>query len=111
MQLKSNGQRAVIAKINADKSAMVEFDDKSTKTFQASELAMVAPTCSDRVCVTGGLNSGLEGNLVSQLGKSVVMARLHSTRFANSSYTIFAGCDDFLCRMMQVMTRSSKWII
>ena len=39
VQLKSNNQRAVIVKINADKSAMVEFEDKSTKAVQASELA------------------------------------------------------------------------
>jgi transcription elongation factor SPT5 len=64
IQLKENGMQGIIKEINPDKSAVVEFDDKSTKTVRFAELSMVAPAEQDTVLVTGGNEIGLEGSLV-----------------------------------------------
>jgi transcription elongation factor SPT5 len=64
VKLKENDTPAIIKEINPDKSALVELDDKSTKTVRIAELLMVTPAEHDTVLVTGGNEIGLEGLLV-----------------------------------------------
>ena len=69
VKLKSNDKPALIKEINADKSAVVELEDKSTTTVRASDVTMVPPKEHDTVLVAGGTEIGLEGTMVCVDGK------------------------------------------
>lgn len=69
VQLKENNMPAVIKEINPDKTALVEMEDKSTRTVRVAEVSMVAPVEHDTVLVTGGNEIGLEGSLVCVDGR------------------------------------------
>jgi hypothetical protein len=69
VKLNETEQQGVIKEINPDKSAVVEFDDKSTKTVRISEMEMVAPVEHDTVLVARGTEIGLEGALVCVDGR------------------------------------------
>jgi transcription elongation factor SPT5 len=69
VQLISDSRKATIKEINPDKSALVEFDDKTTQTVRVSDISMVVPVENDTVLVSGGTEIGLEGLLVCVDGK------------------------------------------
>lgn len=67
-----NGKSAVIKDVD-NKSAVVEFDDKTTQNITASECTMVPPGEHDTVLVTGGADVGLEGELVCIDGTDAIL--------------------------------------
>ena len=68
VQVKDKGS-GTIKEINADKSAVIEMDDKTTTTARVGDLSMVPPKEHDTVLVTGGNDIGVEGSLVCVDGK------------------------------------------
>ncbi|GAX15032.1 transcription elongation factor SPT5 [Fistulifera solaris] len=73
IKLKGSDAVAVIKDINPDKSALVELEDKSTRTIRSSEAMMVPPVEHDTVLVTGGNEIGLEGSLVCVDGTDAIL--------------------------------------
>jgi len=73
VQLKGQEKAAVIKVINPDKSALIEFDDKTTTSARARDLSMVPPKEHDTVRVTGGNEYGLEGSLVCVDGSDAIL--------------------------------------
>lgn len=73
ISLKGNEKQGVIKEIHADKSAMVEFEDKSTRTIRAGEITFVPPKEHDTVLVIGGNEIGLEGSLVCIDGSDAII--------------------------------------
>jgi transcription elongation factor SPT5 len=73
IKLKGSDAIAVIKDINPDKSALVELEDKSTRTIRSSEATMVPPGEHDTVLVTGGNEIGLEGSLVCVDGTDAIL--------------------------------------
>ena len=71
--LMADSKKATIKEINPDKTALVELEDKSTKTVRISDISMVAPVENDTVLVSGGTEIGLEGLLVCVDGKSTLV--------------------------------------
>ena len=65
VEIMGTDQKAVIKEIQPDnKSALVELEDKSTRTVRVGEVSMVLPSEHDTVLVAGGKEIGLEGSLV-----------------------------------------------
>ena len=62
VELKSDNRHAVIKEINADKTAVVELEDKSTQTVRVDEVSRVNPKEKDMVLVIGGADVGVEGD-------------------------------------------------
>ena len=73
VQLKSDNRNAVIKEINADKTAVVELEDKSTQTVRVDEVARVNPKEKDMVLVIGGADVGVEGELVCIDGTDAIL--------------------------------------
>lgn len=73
VQLNGGAASAIIREINADKSAVVEMEDKSTKVVRPSELSMIQPKEHDMVLVTGGADVGVEGELVCIDGSDAIL--------------------------------------
>ena len=69
VQLNADSKKATIKEINPNKSALVELDDKSTKTVRIADMSMVVPVENDTVLVSGGTEIGLEGLLVCVDGR------------------------------------------
>mmetsp|Transcript_19317 Transcript_19317/g.47763 ORF Transcript_19317/g.47763 Transcript_19317/m.47763 type:complete len:1073 (+) Transcript_19317:90-3308(+) len=73
VQLKSDERNAVIKEINADKTAVVELEDKSTQTVRVDEVSRVNPKEKDMVLVIGGADVGVEGELVCIDGTDAIL--------------------------------------
>ena len=63
VQLNKNNATAVIKETN-NNVAVVELEDKTIETINASECTMVEPKEHDTVLVTGGADVGVEGELI-----------------------------------------------
>lgn len=106
VQLTADSKKATIKEINPDKSALVELDDKSTKTVRISDMSMVAPVENDTVLVTGGTEIGLEGLLVCVDGTfmvllygSVVVLRFYVSLLRRHTINENRfGCDSSRCK-------------
>lgn len=72
IQVKGDGTSAVIKEID-NKTAVVELEDKSTRSVRASEVSMVPPKEHDTVLVTGGADVGVEGELVCIDGTDAIL--------------------------------------
>jgi transcription elongation factor SPT5 len=101
VQMKSNEQAGVIKEINPDKSAMIEFGDKSTQSARVGQLSLVTPKEHDTVLVTGGNEIGLEGTLVCVDGKGFCLrswSRCNRSRMfvLTCSFSFIAGSDAIL---------------
>ena len=77
VQLTADSKKATIKEINPDKSALVELEDKTTKTVRIADISMVVPLENDNVLVTGGNEIGLEGLLVCVDGTSALVVGLY----------------------------------
>lgn len=73
VQLKSDDQPAVIKEINADKTAVVELEDKTTKSVRVDDVSRVEPKEKDMVLVIGGADVGVEGELVCIDGTDAIL--------------------------------------
>jgi len=73
VQLKSDNRNAVIKEINADKTAVVELEDKSTQNVRVNEVSRVNPNEKDMVLVIGGADVGVEGELVCIDGTDAIL--------------------------------------
>eukprot|EP00934_Nitzschia_sp_Nitz4_P005032 Nitzschia sp. Nitz4//scaffold323_size20210//10282//13780//NITZ4_008694-RA/size20210-snap-gene-0.1-mRNA-1//1//CDS//3329547873//5022//frame0 len=73
VQMKGDERPAVIKEINADKSAVVEFPDKSTESVRVADVARVEPKEKDQVLVIGGTDVGVEGELVCIDGTDAIL--------------------------------------
>mmetsp|Transcript_42198 Transcript_42198/g.101536 ORF Transcript_42198/g.101536 Transcript_42198/m.101536 type:complete len:839 (-) Transcript_42198:78-2594(-) len=73
VQLKSDDKPAVIKEVNADKTALVELDDHSTRTVRFSEVSRIEPKEKDTVLVIGGADVGVEGELVCIDGSDAIL--------------------------------------
>jgi transcription elongation factor SPT5 len=73
VQLKVGDKVAVIKEINADKTALIESEDKTTRTVRVSDISMISPKEHDMVLVTGGNEIGLEGSLVCVDGSDAIL--------------------------------------
>lgn len=73
VQLKSDERAAVIKEINADKTAIVELEDKSTQAVRVDEVSRVNPKEKDMVLVIGGADVGVEGELVCIDGSDAIL--------------------------------------
>jgi transcription elongation factor SPT5 len=71
--LKSDDRPAVIKEINPDKSAVVELENRSTKTVGFDEVTRVQPKEKDMVLVIGGADVGVEGELVCIDGSDAIL--------------------------------------
>lgn len=87
VQLKSNDGAAVIKEVTSDSTALVELEDKSTKTVRVGEVSMVPPKEHDMVLVTGGADVGVEGELVCIDGTDAIL------KDSNEDFKIV----DFVC--------------
>lgn len=63
IQIKNSESAAVIKEVN-NNIAVVELEDKTTKTVSCGDVTMVAPKEHDTVLVTGGADVGVEAELV-----------------------------------------------
>jgi transcription elongation factor SPT5 len=95
VQLKGQDKSAVIKEINADKSAIVEMEDKSIATVRVGDLTMIPPKEHDTVLVTGGNEIGLEGSLVCVDGKKMLYC-VYGTQLVTNSILRFLGSDAIL---------------
>ena len=73
MLLKGDDKPAVIKEINADKTALVELDDGSTKLVRVDDVSRVEPKEKDIVLVIGGADVGVEGELVCIDGTDAIL--------------------------------------
>lgn len=73
VELKSDNRNAVIKEVNADKTAVVELEDKSTQTVRVDEVSRVNPKEKDMVLVIGGADVGVEGELVCIDGTDAIL--------------------------------------
>lgn len=87
VQLKTNDDSAVIKEVTSDSTALVELEDKSTKTVRVGEVSMVPPKEHDMVLVTGGADVGVEGELVCIDGTDAIL------KDSNEDFKIV----DFVC--------------
>ena len=87
VQLKSDESVAVIKEVTSDSTALIELEDKSTKTVRVGELSMVPPKEHDMVLVTGGADVGVEGELVCIDGTDAIL------KDSNEDFKIV----DFVC--------------
>jgi transcription elongation factor SPT5 len=71
--LKGDDKPAVIKEINADKTALVELEDKSTKQVRVDDVSRVEPKEKDTVLVIGGADVGVEGELVCIDGTDAIL--------------------------------------
>ena len=71
--LKGDDKPAVIKEINADKTALVELDDGSTKLVRVDDVSRVEPKEKDIVLVIGGADVGVEGELVCIDGTDAIL--------------------------------------
>lgn len=87
VQVKSNDAPAVIKEVTSDSTALVELEDKSTKTVRVAEVSMIPPKEHDMVLVTGGADVGVEGELVCIDGTDAIL------KDSNEDFKIV----DFVC--------------
>lgn len=87
VQLKSNENPAVIKEVTSDSTALVELEDKSSKTVHVGDVSMIPPKEHDMVLVTGGADVGVEGELVCIDGTDAIL------KDANEDFKIV----DFVC--------------
>jgi transcription elongation factor SPT5 len=87
VQLKSNEDSAVIKEVTSDNSALVELEDKTTRTVRVGEVSMIPPKEHDMVLVTGGADVGVEGELVCIDGTDAIL------KDSNEDFKIV----DFVC--------------
>lgn len=73
VSMKTDDKQGIVKVINADKTAVVEFDDKSSKVVRISDVAVVPPKEHDTVLVIGGSELGLEGSLVCVDGSDAIL--------------------------------------
>ena len=73
VQLKGTEQPAVIKEISADKTALVELEDKSTQSVRVDDVNRVEPKEKDMVLVIGGADVGVEGELVCIDGTDAIL--------------------------------------
>jgi transcription elongation factor SPT5 len=73
IQTKSGDKTASIKEINANGTAVVELEDKSTTTLRPGDVTMAAPKEHDTVLVTGGADVGVEGELVCIDGTDAIL--------------------------------------
>lgn len=73
VQLKSDDRAAVIKDISADKTALVELEDKSTQSVRVDDVSRVEPKEKDMVLVIGGADVGVEGELVCIDGTDAIL--------------------------------------
>jgi transcription elongation factor SPT5 len=73
VQVKSDDKPAVIKEINADKSAIVELEDHTTKTVSFDDVSRILPKEKDMVLVIGGADVGVEGELVCIDGSDAIL--------------------------------------
>lgn len=73
VHVKSEDKDGVIKEINADKTAVVEMEDKTSASFRVGDLSMIPPKEHDTVLVTGGNEIGLEGSLVCVDGSDAIL--------------------------------------
>ena len=73
VQLKSDDKPAIIKEINADKTALVELEDHSTRTVRFSDVSRIEPKEKDTVLVIGGADVGVEGELVCIDGSDAIL--------------------------------------
>lgn len=66
-------QTAVIKEINADKTAIVELENKTTQTVRVDDVSRVQPVEKDTVLVIGGADVGVEGELVCIDGTDAIL--------------------------------------
>lgn len=85
--LKNSEKTAVIREVTSDSTALVELEDKSTKTVRVGEVSMVPPKEHDMVLVTGGADVGVEGELVCIDGTDAIL------KDSNEDFKIV----DFVC--------------
>ena len=72
VQVKATGRAAVIKEING-KTAVIEYEDKSTDSLCVNEVSMVKPVEHNTVLVTGGADVGVEGELVCIDGSDAIL--------------------------------------
>lgn len=72
VELKKNKSRAVIKETN-NNVGVVELEDKTSETINASECTMVEPEEHDTVLVTGGADVGVEGELICIDGTDAIL--------------------------------------
>lgn len=87
VQLKNNGSSAVIKEVTSDSTALVEMEDKSSKTVRVGDVSMLPPKEHDMVLVTGGADVGVEGELVCIDGTDAIL------KDSNEDFKIV----DFVC--------------
>ena len=68
-----SGRTATIKEINADKTATVELEDKTTQSVRVDDVSMVQPKEKDMVLVIGGADVGVEGELVCIDGSDAIL--------------------------------------
>lgn len=73
VQLKSTDQPAIIKEISADKTALVELEDKTTQSVRVDDVSRVEPKEKDMVLVIGGADVGVEGELVCIDGTDAIL--------------------------------------
>ncbi len=73
IQTRSGDKTASIKEINANGTAVVELEDKSTTTLRPGDVTMAAPKEHDTVLVTGGADVGVEGELVCIDGTDAIL--------------------------------------
>jgi transcription elongation factor SPT5 len=73
VQLKSDDKPAVIKEVHADKTAIVELEDHSTRTVRFSDVSRIEPKEKDTVLVIGGADVGVEGELVCIDGSDAIL--------------------------------------
>jgi len=71
--LKGDDKPAVIREINADKTALVELEDGTTRLVRVDDVSRVEPAERDTVLVIGGADVGVEGELVCIDGTDAIL--------------------------------------
>ena len=73
VQTKSGDKTAFIKEINANGTAVVEFEDKSTTTLRPGDVTVATPKEHDTVLVIGGADVGVEGELICINGTDAIL--------------------------------------
>jgi len=73
VKIKDKDAEGTIQKIQQDDLATVMLDDQSNIDVRASEMTLVKPKEHDTVLVTGGVDVGVEGELVCIDGSDAIL--------------------------------------